>query len=82
MNAIVQVDTQNLEQEAQVLEAVEAISINHGSDDDLLEDSPHAPPTPIAMPSLSAVSKTAPQPGPAAAPPNPGQKSGIKHGFF
>ncbi len=82
LNAIVQVDTQNVEQEAQVLEAVEAMRASHITGDELLEDSPQMPPIPISIPSLSSIPKppTAP-PIPTPLPSTP-QKSTIKHGFF
>jgi hypothetical protein len=73
MDAIVQVDTQSVEQESQVLEAVEAISMSHPADDELLEDSQQAPPTPVPMPMAT------PPPRSVA---KPGDKSSIKHGFF
>ncbi len=53
LNAIVQVDTQSVEQESQVLEAVEVMRASHATEDELLEDSPQAPPTPVPMPALS-----------------------------
>lgn len=84
LNAIVQVDTQSVEQEAQVLEAVEAIHSAHGGDDELLEDSPLETPGPLSMPSVSSPPKPAsaatytPPPPPSA----PSGKSNVKHGFF
>jgi len=50
LNAITQVDTQSVEQEAQVLEAMEVISAPpafHKADEDVLEDSD---PSPMAQP--------------------------------
>jgi hypothetical protein len=75
LDAIVQVDTQSVEQEAQVLEAVEVMHASQATDDELLEDS-SAPPTPVPMPSLSA------PPRPATPPSPPGSNSTVKHGFF
>ncbi|HTC19394.1 MAG TPA: hypothetical protein VK859_01005, partial [bacterium] len=79
---IVQVDTQSVEQESQVLEAVEVMRASHATEDELLEDSPHTPPTPVPMHSPSSAPKpstASPLSSPAPAQP---QKSTIKHGFF
>lgn len=71
LEAIVNVDTQSVEQEAQVLEAVEAIHSSRATDDELLEDTslPASVMSPTIMPQR-------PTPPPAGGP------STVKHGFF
>jgi len=73
LEAITQVDTQSVEQESQVLEAVEAIRSSHIAEDDLLEDGPTSSPT--SIPSFP----TAPLQTPSSDNPSP---SKVKHGFF
>lgn len=67
INAIAQVDTQSVEQESQVLEAVEAISspAAHHAEDEILEDGAEPLSSSISMPSL-----------------NPSKKNSVKHGFY
>ena len=72
LDAIVNVDTQSVEQEAQVLEAVEAIHSSRATDDELVEDSslPASVMSPTAMPQRPTT------------PPPAGGPSTVKHGFF
>lgn len=67
LEAIAQVNVDNIEQESQVLEAMETIApMTHAHSDELLEET-EAPPSMV----------TAPHSAPDGPPP-----SGVKHGFF
>ncbi len=81
LEAIVRVDTQNVEQEAQVLEAVEAIQVSkHASEDELLEDPIPEPIPPVPLPSEEQKSPPAEKAPPP--PPDLPSKINIKRGFF
>ncbi|HEY5040218.1 MAG TPA: hypothetical protein VIJ93_14215, partial [bacterium] len=85
LNAIAQVDTQSVEQESQVLEAVEAISTPASArlaDDEMLEDGPQTPPTSVLTPSVSAAPKPVSFSTPSIPPSNPSKKNSVKHGFY
>ena len=82
LNAIAQVDTQSVEQEAQVLETVEAIGLS--SSDEVLDDSTREFPTTV-MPDSPA--DIPPAPTPATPPridpaPDSGSQPVIKRGFY
>jgi predicted Zn-ribbon and HTH transcriptional regulator len=83
LNAITQVDTQSVEQESQVLEAVEVIHmpVLNQAGEDLLEDPPaHKS---ASMDSISIHSPSKSPAVPSVPPPSdPPAKSSVKHGFF
>jgi hypothetical protein len=83
LNAIAQVDTRSVEQEAQVLETVEAIGLS--SSDELIEDSPMELPAASQPASLHLAPPPAGAPGffPSTEPaPPPSSNPVIKRGFY
>jgi hypothetical protein len=77
LDAIARVDTQSVEQEAQVLETVEAIGLSSSDEflEDTMENSVVSHPASPALPPLGAHSET------PDAPP-PGGKPVIRRGFY
>ena len=80
LNAIAHVDTQSLEQEAQVLETVEAIGLSSSSTEEVLDDTfpEYAAPAGTDEPPSAALSGE-----PGTVPPNPTAPNPvIQRGFY